>query len=140
MYWPIGAPQVYSLEKQAHQNRHAVLHDDAGNFAINDDEDASDSAVLSGDDRSENGRTPLTAESRARQTRTGRGRHGTESPTGRGREEASWLEEEIVDIKGSKNGRVFATVTASTVTVWQSRVSHSNMLAVTIMLMLVPSL
>ncbi|KAF1817096.1 RIC1-domain-containing protein [Eremomyces bilateralis CBS 781.70] len=61
MYWPIGAPQIYSLEKQALHNRNAILYDENDTFAIEDDDgEASDSRNDSVADQSENERAGLT--------------------------------------------------------------------------------
>lgn len=110
MYWPIGAPKVYALSKHAtaasysddgldrREEASASRAPDQGDAA--EPEDAKDGNAANG---SVTARSPQAAH--------------TESGPGHTR----GVDGEIVATKPSRGGSIFATITRSTLTVWQTK-------------------
>lgn len=107
MYWPIGAPNVYSL------SRHPLsLHDSAIVHSDDGLHDSTSSASAS---------TPSDAsheQSRSEPAPNGRAKSPDEPAAPEG---PSALDSEIVDATISRGGSVFMTLTRSSLMVWQTK-------------------
>lgn len=107
MYWPIGAPNVYALRKHAiPPTRLSQSHDGAASDT--NGKAASSASSASGEESgTENGLNG---------PHNGQDDGLPKVPQG---EEAR--EDEIIDMKVSRGGSVFVTITRSSLTIWQSK-------------------
>jgi len=115
MYWPIGAPKVYALSKQATTRVDGLQTHDGLNTIWNSAAEANDPNHSEQTSRAQ--RTEDINESEP--AVTGRGALGRESNDGQDGGIAS--ENEILAAKVSRGGNIFATITRSSLTVWQTK-------------------
>lgn len=98
MYWPLGAPNVYALSKHAIAKSRRLQSDDGLNASH------ASTSTRPGDDHNTNGKKE-----------TGK-TNGSAVETG-----PSLEQHEILDVKVSRGGSIFATITRSSLTIWQTK-------------------
>ncbi|KAI9840085.1 MAG: hypothetical protein M1819_000278 [Sarea resinae] len=132
MYWPIGAPRIYAASNRTPPEESLVASDDGAD--TNSAETAREEwfsekseAVtkrVSVDDEQVRVGSNKVDESRGRtQTADGPTRLTSESPT-EDKKESDYGKQhgrKIVALRVSRNGHMFATISASTLTIWQTR-------------------
>ena len=110
MYWPLGAPNVYALSKHATE-RANVYHSDDG---VEKTESSRGNGVGgqsgSSTDGQQNNLPNISVNGGP-----------AENGNGDSREELSAREREIIAAKVSRGGGIFATITRSTLTLWQTK-------------------
>ena len=139
MYWPIGTPRVYAASKQelssSNKNSTNSLDEDAADpiqFNVENkppidaqpNEVAADQATDDEADELEERRL-IASPSRASKNRN------SKSAVLENNEKTGFDPEddpggEIVGLRVSRNGHIFATITRSTLTIWQTKVSSSR--------------
>ncbi|KJX94776.1 DUF1339 domain protein [Zymoseptoria brevis] len=115
MYWPIGAPNVYALSKHAFPGTIVTQSEDG----LDDNDDVSASPIQPEDDGQDD-----TAELKANGTKASEHsvKNGkTKQMSAREVVNAKRGEHEILDIKISRGGSIFVTITRSSLTVWQTK-------------------
>lgn len=128
MFWPIGSPRVYATSQRQLPPERRITSDDGTNTtappaAVNgkhhepapahaaqpkpaDDDVEHDATVTQGP----NGSAPQTSSA------TNGNLQGTDAETD--------VDGEIIALRVARNGQLFATITHSTLTVWQTKVSR----------------
>ncbi|KAF2161822.1 hypothetical protein M409DRAFT_69616 [Zasmidium cellare ATCC 36951] len=104
MYWPIGAPNVYALWKHAIPASQLTHSDDGlnGQDKEKDDNATPNNAVASG-----------AASNGVHSPQNGQASQSKENP--------EFAEHEILDVKVSRGGSIFVTMTRSALMVWQTK-------------------
>lgn len=130
MYWPIGAPRIYAASKHELLPKHSTTSDDglgekpqtqeeassAKNGTATQDQDG-DSEI--GSDDRPNGNSQHSSQSGAdSQSRAKKVKSNGETKQGTADDAGG----EIVGLKVTRSGHMFATITRSTLTVWQTKV------------------
>ena len=103
MYWPIGTPKVYALSKQAQQTRITRTEDGLEN---------EQEGVRQTSSRSEPVDGPAAGQATHEEVH-----EGTESLG----QHAGGTKDNILAAKVSRGGSIFATITSSTLTIWQTK-------------------
>jgi hypothetical protein len=115
-YWPISSPSVFAATKETRSHATPVSHDGA-----DDATDATDSSVADSEERAESERS---AESEAGDgvggTRLETQLHPQKPAEGEHAAEDD-ITGDIVAIKVTRSGHLFATITRSTLTIWQTK-------------------
>lgn len=114
MYWPIGAPKVYALSKHATASAKSIYSDEG---AERPDDHAAG--------RSQNGAAGHVACEEQNAASNGAGlavtrQHNQNGEPGSGEEEQAG-DDETLAATLSRGGSIFATITRSTLTVWQTK-------------------
>ena len=107
MYWPIGAPKTYAASKHVIAARSTRL------VASNDGLDTT------GGTKQDDG--PLDTGAEEKQSSL----HGQGSPAESSPGSGSSGSQDIVDVKIARGGHIFASITDSSLTVWQTKVGPS---------------
>lgn len=112
-YWPISSPSVFAATKDTRTGATAVSHDgadDAPDSSVADSEERTGSDVSGG---SETGDTAGEKGSEAQ----------SQPPTPADGEQPAEddITGDILAIKVTRSGHLFATITRSTLTIWQTR-------------------
>jgi hypothetical protein len=136
MYWPIGAPRVYAASK---------LELSVSSTSANEEECAAPVRIPvekpksnGPDDHGEVGQFPKEEEEEEsedgpeRQSKTGSKRQGAKQSPSENCDTGLESEEdpggEILGLRVSRGGQIFATITRSTLTIWQTKVTKLSML------------
>jgi RAB6A-GEF complex partner protein 1 len=127
MYWPIGAPRIYAASSL--------------NLGRRNDEIGENNATpveLSVSNDSNGQEEQLSTEANASRKEAGEStsskpRKGTRRPTllkntSLGKTQEDLVGGEIVGMRLSRSGHIFATITASTLSIWQTKVSLLNII------------
>lgn len=99
MYWPVGSPNAYALTK------HAL----SGSSIVNSDDGIAVGSTASQDHRSHAQQSNSDSNGRA---------NGSQQAPG---SEAGPEEHEILDVKVSRGGTIFASITRTRLTIWQTK-------------------
>lgn len=108
MYWPIGPAKAYEQRLPTHSSLR--FNDGADTLVISADGTTETNGDVGASNGSDHGSIPRTV-------------NGTHR---RGKSQAEPLEQDdgsILDLGVSKAGHIFATITRTTLTVWQTRVA-----------------
>jgi hypothetical protein len=115
-YWPISSPSVFAATKETSTHATAVSHDGA-----DDADDATDGSVATLEERTESDRSAESEaggrvgdqglETQLHPQRPAQGEHVAEDD----------ITGDIVAIKVTRSGHLFATITRSTLTIWQTK-------------------
>ena len=111
MYWPIGAPRIYAASK------HSSIARSIDSSATDDGLDTTKPVVK------QNGSSPEFEQGRS----PGNGNvneKGTPSETFDS-DTAAPTSQNVVDIRIARGGHVFASITETSLTVWQTKAGHS---------------
>lgn len=92
MYWPHGIPRVYAVNGPGIKPQ-----------PIDDDVQVQDEGESSGE------KVPLDS-------------NGSETQASTDQNSTSWAEESIIDLCVSRGGYLFATMTSSSIVIWQTKV------------------
>ena len=114
-YWPISSPSVFAATKNTNLERTPISHDGTGEAAQSERDGTSeaDSTIKDEDETSTEGSEELRKEGKEQE-----------------KLQADVLEQlaeddvhgEIVAIRVTRSGQLFATLTRTTLTVWQTKV------------------
>lgn len=121
MYWPTGAPNVYALAKQTIPDSSVSRSDDGL------DGDASESSAsttsTNGIQAALNGSGNVTDREKGEHEHEHAHTNGNGIGIGRGAGDTTSLlkDNEILDVKVSRGGSVFVTITRSSLTIWQTK-------------------
>jgi hypothetical protein len=125
MYWPIGAPRVYAASKQElsalHDSSTTSSDEDAADpIQINTTQLATEQAIDDDEDELEE-RKPTAGTTKAP------GKQAAKPAAAENKDKTGFEPEddpggEIVGLRVSRSGHIFATITRSTLTIWQTKV------------------
>ena len=111
MYWPIGTPKVYALSKHGRSRTKTVQSEDGVSENAESTEPTSSSGVGSSDVSRQSG--DIAQDNGVREVRNGHTSATAQDIVSR--------ESEILGARISRGGSIFATITRSTLTVWQAK-------------------
>ncbi|KAK3716367.1 WD40 repeat protein [Vermiconidia calcicola] len=111
MYWPIGAPKVYAISKHATSHEVNRSNDGLGNGAESSEPSTSSST----------GDREASIEDEGESGNTGGSQKEPDGTPAIQQEDLVPRESEIVDAKVSRGGTIFATITRSGITIWQTK-------------------
>lgn len=144
MYWPIGAPRIYAASKHELDTTDAVTSDDGleQEYAIETEEEAGTNGTATRvrdgeeDTESEDGING-TAQARSASA-LGRRQSDVQALKSNGTAQQEHNEDpvgEIVGLQLSRSAHMFATITESTLTVWQTKVCpwHSSSIKIALL-------
>ena len=109
MYWPIGAPKVYALSKRSNSVSQAQVTNDGAEESAEGSEPSSSSGI---------GQSASSQQTESDSQESGAGQNG------QSRDAAAEMlarENEILAARISRGGSIFATITRSTLTIWQTK-------------------
>ena len=117
-YWPISSPSVFAATKNANLERIPVSHDGTVQASQSEEDDACKAGVTNetGDDTLENGIEGVEKKEKGQK--------------GQGEQQSSVNDQlaeddvhgNIVAIRVTRSGQLFATITRTTLTIWQTKV------------------
>lgn len=113
MYWPIGPPKAYALSKTRAVEQPQESHDGSDK---NSEKEADSTNVLGLEEGEVNGSLDADSGSSLEE-----GGSNTERTSSHDSGDVHTNDEEILDAKVSRGGSVFATITRSSLTVWQTK-------------------
>jgi hypothetical protein len=119
-YWPISSPSVFAATKHTRPERSRVSHDgldegrdqarqDRPNGSSQSRSEAEETAVLPAEDEVEEKEGPRLLRQRASDQSLEDDLHG-----------------EIIAVRVTRSGHMFATLTQSTLTIWQTKARHES--------------
>ena len=125
MYWPIGAPRVYAADVEHHYDHRSSLSEDGlEDRPAESVERGNGGRPVLGSGNSEEGRKLEKSGTVSEASITTNGYRSSEA---KGRASSkSTPKEPLIGLRVSRNGQMFATITASTLTLWQTRASGSQ--------------
>lgn len=116
MYWPTGAPNVYALTKQTIPESRITRSDDG----LDSDGDASLASASSSNGSMKSVLRGGSADSHGEQGEDAPA-HANGNGTPCGETNSMFEDNEILDVKVSRGGSVFVTITRSALTIWQTK-------------------
>lgn len=130
MYWPIGAPRTYAATKLEHHDEQQTTSDDGSttptlqNRSL-EKEHKVESALDDEEGREEKAQSNGCQQKRfaRRQTEVDSGKEALESSGTYAIEVENNVGGQIVGMAVARSGHMFITITSSTLTVWQTKVS-----------------
>ena len=134
MYWPIGAPRIYAASLQRPPKSRSLESDDgAESQHSEDDEDgplietrrASEEANEGNADSNSNAKPEEKPRINVASSQTSARKVESCPMSNESNFEEGAENETIIDLRASRTGHVFATITPTSLTVWQTRVRLS---------------
>ena len=131
MYWPIGAPRIYAASLQQPPKSRSLESDDGAESQLADEEEdgplietqsASKEANEGNSDSSYNAKLEEKPRINVTASQTAARKVESSTRTNESTFEEGAENETIIDLRASRTGHVFATITPTSLTVWQARV------------------
>ncbi len=115
-YWPISSPSVFAATKNTNLERTVVSHDGTTQASRNESDSASETESTddANDDTSKQGSEGVEEERPELEA------HRTSSPEQFAEED---VHGEVIAIRVTRSGQLFATLTQTTLTIWQTKVA-----------------
>jgi RAB6A-GEF complex partner protein 1 len=129
MYWPIGAPRVYAAAPTSESLGRSILWDDGSSWdrapnTLNGDVSSSNDAIKE-DESSDNGRvvgTPSVNGIGHTASSKDVNLHESVKTALESQDKPTDSDTTVLELRVARSGKLFATITRSTLTVWQVKV------------------